>query len=407
MAEQKRSNPATAAKISISPQEKLMEVASNRGSMFIGVPRENSFQENRISLTPEAVSVLVANGHRVVIETKAGDGAHFYDNDFSEAGAQIADSPEEVFKANILIKTTPLSQTEIGMLHPNQIVISPIHLPSLTENYVNAMLQKKVTALAFEYIKDDSNTFPIVRSMSEIAGSAGILIAAELLGNKQNGKGILLGGISGVAPAKVVVLGAGVAGEFAARTALGLGAEVKIFDNSIYKLMRLQNNVGSRIYTSIISPVTLMKELEDADVAVGAVHSEEGRTPVLVTEDMVSKMKAGSVIIDISIDQGGCFETSELMNHDKPTFKKFDVIHYCVPNIASRVPRTASQAISNVIAPQLLEAASLGGFEQLLFSNGNTRHGVYVFKGILTNQHLSEKFNLKFTNLDLLFAANV
>jgi alanine dehydrogenase len=393
--------------IGLAPKESLLEVGRKKDNLFIGIPRERFFQENRIALTAGAVSILVGHGHNVVVESKAGEGSHIYDNEYSEAGAAIGYNTKEIFQAHIILKVAPPADSEIQMLHPNQIIVSPIHLPTITQEYVELLLSKKVTALAFEYIQDESNTFPIVSSMSEIAGSTGILIAAELLSNLNHGKGILLGGIAGVPPANVVILGAGTVGENAARTAIALGAEVKIFDNSIYKLKRLQRNIGARIFTSIIREDVLDKALRRADVAVGAVHSKSGRAPIIVTEGMVSHMKAGSVIIDVSIDQGGCFETSEVTSHDNPIFKKFDVIHYCVPNIPSRVPRTASQAISNVLTPLLLEAGELGGFEKLMSLHAHIRNGVYVYKGTLTNRHLSQKFGMKYTDLNLLFAAGM
>lgn len=393
--------------LGLATQEEALEVMVPPSKLFIGIPRERTFQENRISLTPESVSILVNNGSRVLIETKAGDAAHIYDTDFSEAGAEIAYSADEVFKAGIILKSAPATPDEAQMMTHNQILISPIHLPTMQEDFLQRLMQKKVTALAFEYIKDGAETFPIVRSMSEIAGNTSILLAAEFLSNLQHGKGILLGGITGVKPATVVILGAGTVAEYAAQTALGLGAEVRIFDNSIYKLKRLQSCLGKRVFTSVIREDLLRRELTNADVAIGAIHSKSGRTPVVVSEDMVANMKAGSVIIDVSIDQGGCFETSEVTSHSKPFFKKYDVIHYCVPNIASKVPRTASAAISNVLTPILREAGKSGGFEKLLYQDANLRHGVYLYKGSCTNQHLSEKFGFKFSDLNLLFAAGM
>ncbi len=391
----------------LSPQEKLVPLKSKNSSLCIGIPKEKSFQENRISLTPESVAILVNNGHRVLIETKSGDPANFFDVDFSEAGAEIIYSSEEVYsKSDVILKVAPLSLDEMDWLKPNQIVISAIHLPAMKNEWLEKMITKRASALAFEYIKDSSNTFPIVRSMSEIAGNAAILIASELLSDNKTGKGILLGGITGVPPAKVVVLGAGVVGEFASRTALGLGAEVKVFDNSTYKLMRLQNNIGTRVYTSIIYPDILKRELQTADIAIGSMHSEAGQSAMVVSDAMVQTMKAGSVIVDVSIDQGGCFETSEVTNHINPTFKKYDVVHYCVPNIASRFARTASYAISNILTRKLLRAGDVGGFEKLLWGNDGTRHGVYLYKGSVTNRHLSEKFGLKYTDLGLLFSAS-
>ncbi|MBS1657985.1 MAG: alanine dehydrogenase [Bacteroidetes bacterium] len=388
-------------------QEQLVEVMPRHSKLFIGIPKENQYQERRISLTPETVSMLTANGHRIVMESKAGEGAKWSDAAFSEAGAEIAHETELVYKADILLKTAPPSTEELKMFHPNQILISPLHLPALEKSFLGQLMAKKVTALAYEYIQDESNTFPIVSAMSEIAGSAAFLIAAELLSHPNVGKGILLGGIAGVPPAAVVILGAGTVGEFAARAALALGAEVKIFDNSIYKLKRLQRNIGARIFTSVLATDNLEEALINADVAVGAIHSKSGRTPIIVTEEMVSQMKPGSVIVDVSIDQGGCFETSEITNHRKPVFKKYDVIHYCVPNIPSRVPRTASQAISNVLSPMLLNSSDVGGFENLISSHAHLRNGVYVYKGMLTNQHLSDRFKFKFTDLNLLFASGM
>lgn len=267
------------------------------------------------------------------------------------------------------------------------------------------MMEKKITALSFENLKDDSGHNPIVRSMSEIAGSAVMLIAGQYLSNANNGKGVLVGGISGIPPTKVIIIGAGIVGEYAARTALAMGASVKIFDNSIYRLKRLQNNIGGRLWTSVLEPKILAKQIKTCDVAVGALSSTAGRTPIVVTEEMVSNMRPGTVIVDVSIDRGGCFETSEVTTHDKPVFKKYDVIHYCVPNIPSGFARTASQAISNVLMPLLLETADEGGIDNIIWHKINIRTGIYLFKGSLTNFYLSERFDLKFTDLNLLIAS--
>lgn len=396
-----------AAQFGLSPAEAPALLNTKKHQLYIGIPKEKAFQENRVPLTPDAVDILVANGHRVLIETKAGEGAHFKDKDYSEAGAEIVYDTQKIFEAEIILKVAPPSEEEMELLKMNQILISPIHLPTIKNNYINKLMQKKVTALALEYIKDEAGSFPFVRSMSEIAGSSAIQIAGELLNSTKNGQGLLLGGISGVPPANVVVLGAGVVGEFATRAALGLGASVKVFDNNIYKLMRLQNNVGRRLYSSAFYPDILQKELEDADVVVGAIHSESGRAPIIVTEEMVSMMKPGAVIIDVSIDQGGTVETSEVTSHQNPTFKKYDVIHYCVPNIASRVARTASYAMSNILSSRLLKSSKLGGLDKLFLYDHTSRHGVYIYKGCLTNKHLSERFNIKHTNIDLLFGGNM
>ncbi len=397
--------PYISPSFSYVPLEETLEIIPKKKKLFIGIPKETSFQENRVALTPESVSVIVNNGHKVVVEHNAGAGSFYFDTDYSEAGASIVYTKEDVFKANTIIKSAPISEDDIPLLQPNQIVISPIHMPLLKADMIEQLLKKKIIAIAFDSIKDDSGNYPIVRSMSEIAGSTAILNAAKYLSNVHMGKGILLGGITGIPPAKVLILGAGVVGEFAARTAIGLGAMVKVFDNSIYRLMRLQNNVGQRCYTSVIEPVTLAEALATTDVAVGALKPVKGLTPVVVSEDMVSNMKAGSVIVDVSIDRGGCFETSKVTTHEKPTFKKYDVVHYCVPNIASGVSRTASRAISNVLMPILLDSAEAGGVEGIIQIKSGIRYGVYLYKGCITNAPIAKRFNLKYTDLDLLLAS--
>jgi alanine dehydrogenase len=268
------------------------------------------------------------------------------------------------------------------------------------------MMEKKITAISFENLKDDSGSYPIVRSMSEIAGSAVMLIAGQYLSSANHGKGVLLGGISGIAPTKVIILGAGIVGEYATRAALAMGASVKIFDNNIYRLKRMQNNIGQRLWTSVMEPRLLAKQLKTCEVAVGALSSASGRTPLVVTDEMVSNMRPGAVIIDVSIDRGGCFETSEITSHEKPVFTKYGVIHYCVPNIPSGFARTASQAISNVLMPLLLQAGDEGGFEKLLWRRSHLRNGLYLFNGALTNYHLSQRFQLKYTDLNLLMTSS-
>ncbi|MFN5930163.1 MAG: alanine dehydrogenase [Sphingobacteriales bacterium] len=385
--------------------EETLDVKPGNQPLVIGLPKETDFQENRISLTPDAVSVLVNNGHRVVVEHKAGEGAHYSDKDYSEAGAVIAYDKKEVFNCGMIIKSAPVSEAETELLLQEQVLISPIHLPVMKTEILEKMMAKKITALSFENLKDDSGHNPIVRSMSEIAGSAVMLIAGQYLSSFNKGKGVLLGGISGIPPTKVIIIGAGIVGEYAARAAMALGASVKIFDNNIYKLKRLQNNIGTRLWTSVIEPKILAKQLKTCDVAVGALSSSGGRTPIVVTEEMVSIMRPGSVIVDVSIDRGGCFETSEITSHEQPIIKKFDVIHYCVPNIPSGFARTASHAVSNVLMPLILEVSDEGGLENLIWHKFNIRNGIYLFKGALTNFHLSQRFNLKFTDLNLLIAS--
>ncbi|MDX1476686.1 MAG: alanine dehydrogenase [Saprospiraceae bacterium] len=390
---------------SLEPQAETLEVKGKERNLFIGIPLETTMLENRVALVPHSVSTLVGLGHRVVVQSGAGDNSNFTDSDYSEAGAEVAATREEVYRADVIVKVAPPTLEEIDLLHADQILISPLQIPIISEQYIQRLREKRVIAVAMEYLQADDGSFPVVRIMSEIAGISAMHTAAELLSNVKGGRGVLLGGVSGVPPAKVVILGAGMVGEFATRTALGLGASVRIFDNDVYKLMRIQKLIGRQLHTSTINPVYLGYQLLSADCVIGAIHSREGRTPVVVSEEMVSRMKPGSVIIDVSIDQGGCFETSEVTTHEKPTFTKYDVVHYCVPNIASKVARTASVAVSNILTPLLMRAESTGSIERLLFEHPGIRHGVYTYKGCLTNHYLSKRFGMKYTNLDLLITS--
>ncbi len=387
------------------PKEQLQAIAENDRKLYIGIPKETSFQENRVALVPEAVNLLVNNGHEVWVEKSAGEASNFTDREYSEAGARIVESVEEVYKANMILKVEPPSLAEISLMQRRQILISALQLSIQPEDFLKELIKKKVTAIAWDYIMDAAGNYPVVSAMGEIAGNTSILIAAEHLSNYNNGVGAMLGGIAGVKPTEVVVIGAGSVGEYACRAALGLGASVKVFDNSTYKLRRLQNSIGQRVYTSTIQPKVLVNALKTADVVIGAVRASHGRTPCMVSEEMVSLMKAGSVVVDVSIDQGGCFETSEVTNHDYPTFKKHGVIHYCVPNIASRVSRTASYVLSNIFAPVVMQIGEEAGLENLLKRNAGLRNGVYVYNGMLTNGFLGEAYNIPYKDLDLLMSA--
>ncbi|RMG82920.1 MAG: alanine dehydrogenase [Bacteroidetes bacterium] len=387
------------------PQEEMLEVARKKGSLYIGIPCERSFQEHRVALLPEDVKFLTNNGHRIVVETGAGSGASYQDNDYSEAGAEIVYDTQEVFKADIILKVAPPTLEEIDYMTRKQTLISALQITVQPKDFLKKLIQKKVTAIAWDYLQDEEGIYSIVRSMGEIAGTTSVLIAAELLSNTNGGTGLMLGGITGVAPTEVVILGAGTVGEYAVRSALGLGASVKVFDDSVYKLRRLQNAIGQRIYTSTISQERLSEALKNADVAIGAIRATKGIVPCIVTEEMVKNMKYGSVIVDVSIDQGGVFETSEVTTHDHPTYIKYGVIHYCVPNIPSRVARTSSGALSNIFSQILFAIGEEGGVEGTIRKDRALRSGVYLYNGILTNEHLSKKFHLPFKDLNLLIAA--
>ncbi|HLP11310.1 MAG TPA: alanine dehydrogenase [Flavobacteriales bacterium] len=389
----------------LMPQEEMLEVGKKKKRLYIGIPKETSFQETRVALVPDAVALLVSNGHDVVVETNAGKAANFTDKDYSEAGAKISYDVKEVWKADIIMKVAPPSLEEIEMMQRKQTLFSALQLSVQNRDSVKKLMDKKITAIAWDYIRDEEGSYPVVRSMGELAGTASILIAGEYLSNVNKGKGLIMGGISGVPPADVVILGAGTVGEFATRSALGLGAIVKVFDTSISRLRRLQNDLSQRIYTSIVQPKVIAKALSTADVVIGAMRAEGGKTPCVVTEKMMEDMKPGSVVVDVSIDKGGCFETSEVTNHTKPIFIKHGIINYCVPNIASRYARTASFALSNIFAPILLQMADEGGSDSIIKRKKGFRNGVYLLNGTLTKRVLGEAFKLPYKDIDLLTAA--
>ena len=392
---------------SLYPQEAPAKISKRPNSISIGVPREVADQEKRVPLKPASVEVLVANGHEVVVQSKAGEASNFSDREYSEAGAKIAYDAREVFESNTVLKVEPPTLQEIELMKPGSTLLSAFQVGKQKVEYLEAINKKKLVAIGYEFIQDKEGGLPLIRAMSEIAGSNVMIIAAECLSSTNGGRGIIVGGITGVPPTKVLILGAGTVAEFAARAALGHGAEVRVFDEDIYKMRRLKHLIGREIYTSTFDSSLLEKEVREADVLVGALRMEKGKNRMLIPEDMVMEMKPGSVIIDVSIDQGGCIETSEMTNHEHPTFVKHEVTHYCVPNIASRVARTASLAISNIFTPILLEAGELGGFDEMIYQKRWLQKGVYSYNGTLTNLELAKRFNLAFKDLSLFMAARI
>jgi alanine dehydrogenase len=390
---------------SVLPQEEMLEVKSQSKNLEIGVLKESSFQENRVILTPDSVGLLVANGHTIVVEKGAGEASNFSDNEYAEKGAKIALTKEEVLKLEFVLKIEPLTNKEISLMKYDQKLISAVQMSTQSKKYFNDLNKKRIISFGFEFIKDKHGKLPIVRSMSEIAGNTSVLLASEYLSTAHKGKGLLLGGISGLLPSNVVVIGAGTVGEYACRAALGLGASVIVFDDSSTKLRRLQNNINYRVGTSTLQPKVLLKSLKRADIVIAALRVGNKRVPCVVNEEIVQEMKEGSVIVDVGIDQGGCFETSEVTSHKNPTFIKHGVVHYCVPNIASRVSRTASMAISNIITPILLKISKQGGLEKSILINENIRRGIYTYNGNLTNNILSKFFNLPFVDIDLIISS--
>jgi alanine dehydrogenase len=405
--EKKGSSGFNIHKEGFMPQEEMLEVGNKEKHLKIGIPSENHEIESRVPLTPEAVEILTGHGHEVWLESGAGKAANYLDTDYSERGGIICDQRKEVFAtSDVLLKISPPTQEEIGWMKERQLLLSSFQVfTHCMEPYIRGLMQKKVTAIAFEKIQDEHQCYPAVRSMSAIAGTTSMLIAAEYLSNQRGGKGVMLGGVAGITPTEVVILGAGTVAEYAVRAAYGVGSEVKVFDHSIHRLRRLQASVGTRVPTSIFHPKVILKALRSADVVIGAIRRGEKHEDFYITEEMVKEMKKGSVIIDVSIDRGGSIETSELRTQVDPMFVKHGVIHYCVPNIASRVARTASIAISNVFAPLILGLGALGTTGRHLKDNVGLRHGVYIYNGTLTNERVGQKLGIPSKDIDLLMAA--
>lgn len=392
---------------SLYPQEAPAKIHKSNKQLSIGLPLETSNQETRVALKPEAVQVLVANGHHVLVQSGAGDLAGYSDNEYSEAGGEISDDIKQVFAADLLLKVEPPSFEEIELLKPGGALLSAFQGGSQSPAYIDALCKKRTTAIGYEFLEDKVGGLPLVRAMSEIAGSTVLQIAGEYLSSPNKGRGVILGGVTGVPPTKVVILGAGTVSEYAARAASGLGVDIRIFDDHIYKLRRIKHALGFQVYTSTFDQASLAASVKEADVLIGALRPEKGRSRCVVTEEMVQEMKEGAVIIDVSIDQGGCVETSEITSHKNPTYRKYGVIHYCVPNIASRVARTATIAISNILTSIVLRVGDEGGVDQMIYANPWFRKGVYTYRGSLTNLGLAKKFNIGFKDLNLLMAARL
>jgi alanine dehydrogenase len=386
------------------PKEEQLETAVKNRRITIGVAADRQENEKRVALTPEAVGQLVESQNEVIVQKGAGLAANYTDKDYSENGAIITDSPSEVFSADAVIKVSPFTVKDAEYLKGNQAILSCLNVFMLNEDTLRCLIRKKVTAIAFERIRDHNGEMPYIESMSEISGITSLLIASEYLSNLHGGKGVLLGGISGVTPTEVVILGANTAGESAARAALGLGSVVKVFDNSLPKLRRFQSSLGQRLQTSVFHPQVLKKALKSADVLIGAMELEEMRPVYHVTEDMIRSMKKGAVVIDLS-NNGGCIETTECRIQKDPVYERAGRIHFSSWNLPSRVARTASIALSNIFSPLLQSMADAGGMNQLLKFDQGIRKGAYLYNGILTNPTLGLKFGIISKDLDLLISA--
>jgi alanine dehydrogenase len=405
MEEQGNTSRRTFGNAAFMPKEEHLETTVKYRKITIGIPSDNSDDEKRVAITPESVNLLVENGNEVIVQKGAGQGANYSDKDYSENGAIITDSPARVYSGDVVIKVAPFIEHETDYLKGNQTVISYLNVLKLSEETLGKLIRKKVTAIAFEKIKDANGVMPVIESMSEICGVTSILLASDYLSNHHGGKGVMLGGITGVTPTQVIIIGANTAGEYAARAAIGLGSEVMIFDSSLPKLRRFQNLLGMRLQTSVFHPQVLKKALRSADVLIGAIELEDLKPWYYITEDMVMMMKKGAVIIDLSIDRGGCIETTECRAMKDPVYEKHGVIHFSAWNLPSRVARTASIAFSNIFTPLLQNIADTGSVTQFLKNDTGLRNGAYLYNGILTNETLGQKFGILSKDLDLLLSA--
>ena len=386
------------------PEEHLIREITGNARLSIGIPKENAKVETRLALTPEGVSILTDEGHSVYVQRGAGDPMAYTDLQFSEAGAFMVDNPSDVFGADIILKIAPPTVQELELMHNRSTVFSMLQLSNMSKECIDLIMQKKMNAIAYELIKDEQKAFPVVSSIAEIEGNAAIAVASDLMSSERGGKGLLLGGVAGITPPEVLILGASITGSVAARAAMGLGAMVKVFDHDINKLRKIQHYLGRQVFTSVIHPAVLLKSLTTADVVISNLRYINGSDRFMVSEDLVKTMKKGAVIVDLSVDQGGSFETSECRNITNPVFEKHGIIHYCVPNISARVGRTSSMALSNIFTPIILKVGESGSVKQSIADSSGFRHGAYIFNGIMVNRLIGDYYGIASNDISLLMA---
>ena len=404
MAEQPHSGLYHFEEQQLMPAEEKLEIRKKGQKITIGIPANTDNEEVCIPLTPQAAEMIINSGNDVIIETGAGLKTRYSDLEYANAGAIIAQSTNEVFECDYVIKVAPFTSEEIALLRGNQVIFSMLQIDKQCESMVKTLMQKKITSVVFEYMKDELGGLPVMQSLSEISGIVAMTVAGELLSNSSGGKGVLFGGVTGISPAAVIILGAETAAESAARAALGLGAEVKIFDNSVSKLRSFERKFNQKIFTSLYYPRVLKKAIQSADVVLGA-QPFNSVPQYIIPREMIQKMKKGSIIIDLNASQGGCFETTTCTSLSNPTYERDGIIHYCVPNISARVSRTTTIALSNIFASIILEIGEMGGIAQYIKSQKGFREGVVIYNGLLTNKDVGNKFNIPVKDLDLLMAA--
>jgi alanine dehydrogenase len=384
-------------------RELLQKVEKQGMSVVIGIPREDRKFEKRVPLTPETVSLLVKSGYRVLLEAGAGLTINYTDAYYAESGAEIVDSAEEVFRADLILKILPPTLEEVAMMRPRATVFSFLHIHKFSLPLLELMSEKKINALAYELYCDDTGLSPFVTSISEIEGTYSITLAAELLSNAHGGKGILLGGVPGISPTEVVVIGAGIAGAMAARAALAMGASVKVFDDDVMKLRAIRHELGCLVFTSTFQPNVLRNVFRSADVVIGAMQYINKTHFYRISNDLIREMKQGAIIIDVRMAQGGCFETTMeacLPGHPA-VFERFGVLHFCEMSLSSRVARTASISLSNIFVSMFSSMADCGGLGHFARFDRGFSAGFYLYAGKMVNRYVGNHFNIPVTDIGL------
>lgn len=366
--------------------------------MIVGVPKEMKDQEYRVSLTPEGAEILCAAGHRIFVESSAGDGSGFSDDEYRKAGADIAGSEAQVFaESDLVVKVKEPLPAEYSLFRPKLVLFAYLHLAA-SATLTRALMQSKVTAIAYETTEARDGSLPMLAPMSEIAGKMAVQIGAHYLERTQGGRGMLLGGVPGVEPAHVVILGAGVVGSAAARIAVGMGARVTVINLDLEPLRSLDRLYPGRITTLPSTRGVIDRVVAEADLVIGAVMIRAAKAPKLVSRAVVSRMRRGAVVVDVSVDQGGCFETTKPTSHSEPIYKIDGVLHYCVPNIPGIVPRTSTLALTNVTLPFIVRIAS-EGVEAAIRADPGLAKGLNVMDGNVTCEAVAEAHGLRFVRL--------
>lgn len=365
--------------------------------MILGVPKEIKNNEFRVGMTPESVKAAIHHGHQVLVQSQAGSGVGFSDEDYLAVGAEVKSSAAEVFSlAQMIVKVKEPQPVECAMLREGQILFTYLHLAPDPQQ-TKALMESGAVCIAYETVKNEQGRLPLLFPMSEVAGRMSIQVGAHFLEETYGGRGVLLGGVTGVAPAEVLVIGGGTVGRNAAQMAIGLGANVTVLTHSVAKSDKLKQQFGDKIHTNLSTPETIAQAITQADLVVGAVLVPGASAPKLISKAQLKTMKPGAVVVDVAIDQGGCFETSRPTTHQEPIYVVDGIVHYCVANIPGAVPRTSTLALNNATLPYILKLADRG-YKAALLEDSGFLNGLNVMHGLVTNQGVADSLNLEYTD---------